>query len=72
MSAVAAASIIAKTERDRLFGEIRARYEPDFGEIAGGGYPNPATMTFLDAYRARHGGLPPEVRKKWRLNPGAT
>lgn len=65
--AVAAASIVAKDERDRLLGEILARYEPDFGPIAGGGYPNPGTMAFLSAYRDRHGELPPEARRKWNM-----
>ena len=65
--AVAAASIIAKDERDRRFGRIRERYEPEFGPIEGGGYPNPKTMVFLDAYRARYGDLPPEARRKWSI-----
>ncbi len=64
---VAAASIVAKDERDRLLAGILARYEPDFGPIAGSGYPNPATMAFLAAYRARHGDLPPEARRKWNV-----
>ncbi|MBX7079901.1 MAG: hypothetical protein K1X88_11975 [Nannocystaceae bacterium] len=64
-TAVAAASILAKDARDRAFAEIAARYEPEFGPIAGGGYINPATRRFLDAYQARHGRLPPEARKSW-------
>ena len=69
---VAAASILAKDERDRRFTEIAGRYEPDFGPIAGGGYLNSATRRFLDAYAARHGGLPPEARKSWgaKRSPG--
>jgi ribonuclease HII len=62
---VAAASILAKDARDRAFGEIAARYEPEFGPIAGGGYLNARTRAFLDAYRERHGGLPPEARVSW-------
>lgn len=62
---VAAASILAKHERDRAFSVIAQRYEPEFGEIKGGGYLNKATNKFLDAYRERHGELPPEARKSW-------
>ncbi len=65
--AVAAASIVAKDLRDRLFEEIRSRYAPEFGAFAGGGYPNEATLSFLAAYRARHGDLPPEARRKWKV-----
>ena len=63
--AVAAASIIAKTRRDELFHCIRARYQPEFGPIGGGGYENAATHTFLRAYVARYGVLPPEARLSW-------
>jgi ribonuclease HII len=62
---VAAASILAKHERDVQFAGIAARYEADFGPISGGGYLNAATRRFLDAYRAAHGGLPPEARRSW-------
>ncbi len=64
-AAVAAASIVAKTLRDALYEEIRIRYAPDFGEIAGGGYVNDGTRRFLRAYAARHGDLPPEARRSW-------
>jgi ribonuclease HII len=63
--AVAAASIIAKDERDRRFAAVCARYHADFGPIAGGGYLNAATRAFLAAYRARFGDLPPEARRSW-------
>lgn len=63
--AVAAASIVAKDERDRRFAVVRDRYRADFGEIAGGGYLNPPTRAFLAAYRARFGCLPPEARRSW-------
>jgi ribonuclease HII len=62
---VAAASIIAKDARDCAFAKIAARYEPEFGPIAGGGYINAATKRFLAAYRERHNDLPPEARKSW-------
>jgi len=63
--AVAAASIVAKAERDALFADIAARYEPEFGPLRGGGYINPATEAFLLAYFDRHRDLPPEVRRSW-------
>jgi len=63
--AVAAASIVAKDERDRRFAVVCARYRADFGELAGGGYLNPPTRAFLAAYRARFGCLPPEARRSW-------
>jgi ribonuclease HII len=62
---VAAASILAKVAREEAFAAIAARYETDFGPVAGGGYINAATKRFLAAYRDRHGGLPPEARKSW-------
>ncbi|MEZ4399081.1 MAG: hypothetical protein R3B06_03635 [Kofleriaceae bacterium] len=63
--AVAAASIVAKDERDRRFAAIAARYRGDYGELAGGGYLNPPTRAFLDEYRRRTGRLPPEARRTW-------
>lgn len=64
-AAVAAASVIAKVRRDERYAQIRARYEPDFGPIAGGGYANAATRKFLRAYAERHGCLPDEARRTW-------
>jgi ribonuclease HII len=64
-ASVAAASVIAKVERDRRFHAIRARYSGEFGEIAGGGYANAATRRFLRAYAERHGCLPVECRRSW-------
>lgn len=63
--AVAAASIVAKHERDTLFAEIASRYEPEFGPLGGGGYINPATEAFLLAYFHRYRKIPPEVRLSW-------
>lgn len=63
--AVAAASILAKHARDQAFAAIAARYEGEFGALAGGGYLNPPTRRFLDAYVARYGELPPEARRSW-------
>jgi ribonuclease HII len=63
--AVAAASIIAKDCRDRLFGKIAERYRAEFGEIRGGGYVNSATADFLRRYHQRYRRLPPETRRSW-------
>lgn len=63
--AVAAASVIAKTRRDELFAQMRARYEPEFGPLTGGGYVNNGTRAFLRAYALRHRCLPPEARRSW-------
>ncbi len=64
-AAVAAASVIAKDERDRRFAALCDRWRDDFGEIAGGGYLNEPTRAFLRAYRDRFGDLPPETRRSW-------
>jgi ribonuclease HII len=63
--AVAAASILAKHERDQAFAALARRYEAEFGPIRGGGYPNRATRQFLAAYGQRYGDLPPEARRSW-------
>ncbi len=62
---VAAASIVAKTERDLRFQEIVAAWSAAEGPVGGGGYPNKATEAYLRAYFARHGRLPGEVRQSW-------
>jgi ribonuclease HII len=62
---VAAASIIAKDLRDRLFEEIAERYRAEFGEVRGGGYVNAATADFLRRYHERYGCLPEETRRSW-------
>lgn len=64
-AAVAAASVVAKDERDRRFATLCERWRADFGEIGGGGYLNDATRAFLRAYRDRFGELPPETRRSW-------
>jgi ribonuclease HII len=63
--AVAAASIVAKVERDRLFDGIAERYRHEFGELRGGGYVNEATADFLRRYHGRYGRLPEETRRSW-------
>jgi ribonuclease HII len=64
-ASVAAASVIAKDERDRRFALIAERWRSDFGEITGGGYINDATRAFLRAFKKRFGDLPPETRRSW-------
>jgi ribonuclease HII len=64
-ASVAAASVVAKDERDRQFARIAERWHADFGPLEGGGYINDATRAFLRAYRDRHGDLPPETRRSW-------
>lgn len=64
-AAVAAASVVAKDLRDAWYVGMCARYRDQFGEVAGGGYLNDATRSFLRAYRDRHGDLPPETRRSW-------
>jgi len=63
--AVAAASIVAKDMRDRLFQAIALRYDSEFGPIRGGGYVNAATADFLRRYHARYRCLPEETRRSW-------
>jgi len=62
---VAAASVVAKAERDRRFGEIVAAWSEQGEELGGGGYPNRVTASNLRDYFARHGQLPEEVRHSW-------
>lgn len=64
-AAVAAASVIAKVERDNLVACIAARYLAEFGPLRGGGYVNEGTRTFVRAYVATYGALPPEARRSW-------
>ena len=64
-AAVAAASVVAKVIRDDRFNAIRARYEPEFGPITGGGYANAATRRWLRAFAERHRRLPDEARRSW-------
>lgn len=63
--AVAAASIVAKVQRDALFELICQRYHNEFGPISGGGYLNAATRAFLSAYARAYGRLLPEARASW-------
>jgi ribonuclease HII len=64
-TAVAAASILAKVERDARYGSLVAPYEQELGPIRGGGYANKGTAAFLREYVARHRALPAGVRRSW-------
>jgi ribonuclease HII len=58
---VGAASIIAKSEREKHVTTLRER----FGEV-GSGYPSdPTTRSFLRQYHAEHGEFPPPTRTSW-------
>ncbi|MCP4757745.1 MAG: hypothetical protein GY866_43355 [Proteobacteria bacterium] len=65
-TSVAAASILAKSERDRQFDRICRSYTKDFGEIRGGGYANQSTLTFVNWYLKVKGTLPPFFRRSYR------
>ena len=69
-TAVAAASVVAKVERDRLLERLRRS-----GAAEGSGYPSdPRTMEFLRGYVRAHGSAPGSARASWkpvRLMTGA-
>jgi ribonuclease HII len=59
---VAAASILAKVERDRRISKLNKRY----GAL-GSGYPSDSqTINFLREYLRQYRGFPPIVRKRWK------
>ena len=62
---VAAASIIAKSERDRLFEKLIEPYFVEYGEVKGGGYANRATLKFVKWYLKNKKKLPPFYRKSY-------
>lgn len=67
---VAAASIVAKVERDAHVDRLADAYE-DYDDV-GSGYPSdPATREFLDAYVADTGDLPDCARRSWRTSERA-
>lgn len=68
--AVAAASLLAKVARDEAWEAIAAKYASEFGPIGGGGYLNAPVRRFLSAYKAKHGSLPPEARRSWKVSKG--
>ncbi len=61
---VAAASVVAKVERDAHVASLAAEY----GDV-GSGYPNdPTTDAFLRAFVADHGRLPACARESWQTS----
>jgi ribonuclease HII len=66
-SIVAAASVIAKVERDAHVADLAAEY----GAV-GSGYPGDATTrSFLDSYVEEHGRLPACARASWKTSQDA-
>lgn len=66
---VGAASIIAKTERDREIQKIANKLEKRLNIPLGSGYPSdPLTQTFLKKWVESHGRLPPHTRKSWNTS----
>ncbi len=71
--AVAAASVIAKVRRDRLFAELLNRIRRDYrercgeelGPVHGAGYANEGTEAFLRRYHRDVGALPQGTRHAW-------
>ena len=63
---VAAASIVAKSERDRLFEELIDPYFPEFGEIKGGGYANHSTLKFVNWHINNKNRLPTFYRRSYQ------
>jgi ribonuclease HII len=62
---VAAASIIAKVERDTHIEALGATYEADIGS----GYPSdPTTREFLETYLEKTGTLPECARESWQTS----
>ena len=60
--AAAAASIVAKVERDREVETI----EREAGVPVGSGYPSdPVTIGYLEEYLRVHRDLPPHTRRSW-------
>ncbi|HDJ25957.1 MAG TPA: ribonuclease HII, partial [Candidatus Bathyarchaeota archaeon] len=60
---VAAASILAKVERDKAIRAIKEDLRVDFGS----GYPSdPRTLSFLEDWCSKHGSLPDCVRRSWK------
>lgn len=67
--AVAAASILAKVERDASFISLVRELAPDMEPVSGGGYPNKYTELFLRSYVSKYGELPKTVRLSWDWKP---
>jgi ribonuclease HII len=64
---VAAASVLAKVERDSLMADLGGEYG-EYGPV-GSGYPSdPRTRDFLRGYVRGEGGLPACARASWRTS----
>ncbi|HID25431.1 MAG TPA: ribonuclease HII [Thermoplasmata archaeon] len=64
---VGAASILAKTTRDKEVEKIAKKLEEKLGLPLGSGYPaDPVTQRFLKTWVERFGSLPPETRESWK------
>jgi len=63
---VAAASILAKNARDQALEELLAPFALEFGGGQGGGYPNPATLRFVQWHWQRFGSLPACYRTSYQ------
>lgn len=61
---VAAASIVAKVERDRLM-RLISEENAQYGGCGSGYASDPATKAFLDTWMQSHKRLPPCARKHW-------
>ena len=61
---VAAASVVAKVERDRLMRLLSEEHEK-YGGCGSGYASDPATKAFLDRWMQSHKRLPPCARKHW-------
>ncbi|MFB6206975.1 MAG: ribonuclease HII [Haloglomus sp.] len=63
---VAAASVVAKVERDAHVGTLAERYAAEGYDDLGSGYPSdPKTRTFLQAYLEQEDTLPDCARRSW-------
>ncbi len=63
---VAAASILAKTERDRQIFELCKPFMDAYGEIGGGGYANKKTLEFVKWHLESYGSLPAFYRTSYQ------
>ena len=64
---VSAASIIAKTTRDKLVSNIEKELTKSLNQPLGSGYPaDPITQKFLKNWLREYGTLPPYVRLSWK------
>jgi ribonuclease HII len=61
---VAAASVVAKVERDRLMALVSEEHAK-YGGCGSGYSSDPATKAFLDRWMETHKRLPPCARKHW-------